>query len=192
MIVAFSQFIIVNMLDSLITSKTRIKLLLKLFLNSSTQSHLRAMERDFGESTNAIRQELNRFVNAKLISFNLDKGKKVYQANEKHPLFHDIQNILRKMVGIDTLIEKVTSQIGNLEAAYLAGSFARGIDSDTIDLVLIGDDLDNSYIQNLIPKAEKLIDRNIVYVVLTKEQLHHFFKDKPVLLIWQNDDIVHR
>lgn len=176
------------MLDSLITSKTRIKLLLKLFLNSRTQSHLRAMERDFGESTNAIRQELNRFVKAKLISFNVDKGKKVYKANEKHPLFEDIRNILRKMVGIDTLIERVTSQIGNLETAYLAGSFARGVDSNTIDLVLIGEDLDNGYIQKLIKKAEKVVDRKIVYVVLTNQQLQHFFKDKSVLLIWEKDN----
>ena len=49
------------MLESLITSKTRIKLLLKFFLNSSTKAYLRGLEAEFGESTKAIRLELNRF-----------------------------------------------------------------------------------------------------------------------------------
>ena len=48
------------MLDTLISSQTRLKLLLKFFLNSSTSSYLRDLESEFGESTNAIRLELNR------------------------------------------------------------------------------------------------------------------------------------
>lgn len=176
------------MLDSLITSKTRIKLLLKLFLNSNTQSHLRGMERDFGESTNAIRQELNRFVDAGLLSSDVIKNKKFYKANTSHPLFGDIQSILRKMVGIDQIVDKVTSKIGNLDSAYLAGSFAKGVDSDTIELVLVGNNLDDAYIKILVEKAEKLVERKIVYIVLNEQQMEHFFKDKPVLLIWQKDE----
>ncbi|MFN5885132.1 MAG: ArsR family transcriptional regulator, partial [Bacteroidota bacterium] len=49
------------MLDTLITSKTRIKLLLKFFLNGNTSSYLRNLESEFGESSNAIRLELNKF-----------------------------------------------------------------------------------------------------------------------------------
>ena len=52
------------MLNSIITSKTRIKLLLKFFLNSNTKSYLRNLEQEFGESTNAIRVELNRLEGA--------------------------------------------------------------------------------------------------------------------------------
>ena len=51
------------MLETLISSKTRIKLLLKFFLNSKTKSYLRNLESEFGESTNAIRVELNRLEN---------------------------------------------------------------------------------------------------------------------------------
>ncbi len=49
------------MLGTLITSKTRVKLLLKFFLNSNAKAHLRGLETEFGESSNAIRLELNRF-----------------------------------------------------------------------------------------------------------------------------------
>ena len=37
------------MLDSLITSKTRIKLILKFFLNPETRAYLRGLSEEFGE-----------------------------------------------------------------------------------------------------------------------------------------------
>lgn len=42
------------LLESLITSKTRVNLLLKLFLNSGNSSLLRGLQKEFGESTNAM------------------------------------------------------------------------------------------------------------------------------------------
>ena len=41
------------MLESLITSKTRVKLLLKFFLNPGTKAYLREIAAEFGESSNA-------------------------------------------------------------------------------------------------------------------------------------------
>lgn len=75
------------MLDSLITSKTRIELLVKFFLNSSMKSYLRGLADEFGESTNAIRLELNHLEEAELLRAGYEGNKKVYQANPSHPLF---------------------------------------------------------------------------------------------------------
>ena len=80
------------MLESLITSKTRIKLLLKFFLNSSTKAYLRGLEAEFGESTNSIRIELNRFEQAGLLTSHSEGNRKFFTANIKHPLFPDIQS----------------------------------------------------------------------------------------------------
>ena len=82
------------MINTLITSQTRIKLLKKFFLNSGTKAHLRGLESEFGESSNGIRVELNRFENAGLLNSLRDGNKKVYQANPDHPLFGDIHNII--------------------------------------------------------------------------------------------------
>jgi hypothetical protein len=114
------------MLESLITSKTRIKLLLKFFLNSNTSAHLRGLESEFGESTNGIRLELNRFEHAGLLSSHLEGNRKLYAANVKHPLFTDIQNLVHKHVGLDQLIDKVILRLGKVEKVYLTGAFARG------------------------------------------------------------------
>ena len=173
------------MIESIITSKTRIKLLLKFFLNSQTTSYLRGLEAELGESTNSIRVELNRLESAGLLNSSSEGNKKLFSANTRHPLFSEINSILKKFVGIDQIVERVTSQIGDLQSAYITGDFAVGKDSPIIDLALIGDHLDKSFIDTLVEKAEEMINRKIKYLILTEDEMNHFYDKKPVLLIWE-------
>jgi len=175
------------MIESLITSKTRVKLLLKFFLNSETKSYLRNLEQEFGESSNAIRVELNRLEEAGLLKSEITGNRKFFMANTRHPLFPDLNNIIRKIVGIDHVIDEVINRIGNLEKAYITGDFARGIDSKVIDLLLVGNQLDNQYIEKLIGFAESLITRKIRFLIVSDDQLDVYFQDKPTLLIWKKD-----
>jgi hypothetical protein len=175
------------MIESLITSKTRIKLLLKFFLNSQTRSYLRGLETEFGESSNSIRVELNKLESAGLLNSTTEGNKKLFFANTSHPLFDDIQNILKKFVGIDQIIEKITSQIGDLEAAYLIGDFATGNDSQIINMILVGNNLDCAYIDTLVSKAETFISRKVKYIILSQDEMTQAFSNKPVLLIWKVD-----
>jgi hypothetical protein len=153
------------MINTLITSQTRIRLLKKFFLNSSTKAHLRGLETEFCESSNSIRIELNRFEEAGLLLSLKDGNKKVYQANMKHPLFCDIHNIIIKDIGIDRVIEKVVNRIGNLSAVYLTGDFARGKDSKIIELILVGEDIDREYLSRKVSQAEDLVGRKVSYTV---------------------------
>ena len=47
------------MLETLITSKTRIRILVKFFINEANFGHIRGLAEEMNESTNAIRKELN-------------------------------------------------------------------------------------------------------------------------------------
>ena len=175
------------MLETLITSKTRLKLLLKFFLNSNSSSYLRELEAEFHESTNAIRLELNRFENAGLLQSHIKGNKKVYQANTSHPLYPDINNILLKYIGFDKIIENVIQKLGKMSCVYVVGEFARGVDNHVIDLVFICDGLDREYLARLTAKAEKLIKRKIRYLIMTKEEFDDYRKSLPVnqvLLLW--------
>lgn len=178
------------MLESLITSKTRIKLLLKFFLNSNTTSYLRGLEPEFEESTNAIRQELNRFEKAGLLQVKQEGNKKVYHANTKHPLFSDLNSLLMKHVGLDQVIDKVTNKLVSIDKVYLTGDLAKGIDSNIINLIFVGDRFDEKNIQELISKARKLLKRNIQYVILTLQEAQVLFKtnsEKELLLLWSKE-----
>ena len=172
------------MIESLITSKTRIKILLKFFLNCKIKSHLRGLETEFEESSNSIRVELNKLENAGLLNSIIDGNKKLFFANTTHPLFNDIQNIMKKFVGIDQIIEIVISHTLNLNSAYLAGDFATGKNSQIIDLIMVGDNLNRITIDNLILKAEDILNRRIKYIILNKEEMFQIYNNKSVLLIW--------
>ncbi len=176
------------MLDALVTSKTRVKLLLKFFLNSNTTSWLRDLEHEFGDSSNAIRLELNRFEAAGMLQSFSRGNKKIYRANTGHPLFEDIHNLVMKYIGIDRVVDKVISKIGELHSAYLTGDFARGKDSPVVDLLLVGENIDRVYLSNLVEKGEKMIDRKIRYMILHPSEINNYlYEVNNALLLWQKD-----
>jgi hypothetical protein len=180
------------MLSSLITSQTRIKLLKKFFLNSNTRAHLRGLETEFGESSNSIRIELNRFEEAGLLNSLRDGNKKIFQANAHHPLYRDIHNIILKETGIDQVIEKVIHRIGNLIAVYLVGDWAHGKDSQVIDLILVGDSIDNEYLARKVMQAEELINRKVSYMVLNPAEAEislEAMKPTELLPLWNIKEI---
>ena len=174
------------MLESLVTSKTRIKLLLKFFINPSSRAYLRGLAKEFNESTNSIRVELNRLTKSDLLVSN-NKGRTVlYKANIKHTFFKDIQNVVLKYVGIDDLVENMVSKLGDVKSAYIIGDYANGIDSGIIDLVLIGE-INQDILNKLTSKTEVLINRKIRSVVLTKKEFKKLNKTLDIdnsLLIW--------
>lgn len=177
------------MIKTLVTSQTRVKLLMKFFLNSRTRAHLRGLETEFRESSNSIRVELNRFEEAGLLHSSRDGNKKVYQANAKHPLFRDIHNIILKESGIDLVIEKVIHRMGSLECVYLTGDFAHGKDSPVIELIIVGADLDREYLTRKVIQAEKLSGRKVSYIVLESGEAKQYLdKLKPadLLPLWSN------
>ena len=169
------------MLESLITSKTRIKLLLKFFLNINNQGYLRSLEAEFNESTNGIRQELNRFEHAGLLLTESEGNKKLYRANTGHPLFKDLNSIILKFVGVEEVIERVIDRLGNVQQVYLEGRIAQGLESDIIDLLIVGDDIDRNYLSALVEKTEPLLKRKIRYLVFNESDadvyVERHFKD---------------
>ncbi len=170
------------MLDALITSKTRIKLLLKFFLNSSKQDYLRNLETELGDNINAIRVELNKLEEAGLLKSFIRGNKKIFQSNTTHPLFGDINSILMKITGLDQLITRVLNNVGDLDLVYLTGDLAKGTDSEIIDLIIVGN-INREYFSALVIRAEKYIKKKIRFVVF---QPNEFDSKKDRILI-QND-----
>jgi len=174
------------LIETLISSKTRVKLLLKFFLNSSTTAYLRGLEDEFGESTNGIRLELNKFEKAGFLKSELDGNKKIFKANIKHPLFGDINSIVMKLMGLDHVIDYVLQRMGDLKKVYLVGKLANGQDTDIIDLVLVGE-INKNFLLELIEKAEKKIDKKIRYIHYKTEEFHLEKIKEPgmhPLLLW--------
>ncbi len=174
------------MLDTLITSKTRVKLLMKFFLNPGTRAYLRELASEFDESTNSVRVELNRLSKAKIISAE-NSGRTIkYHANEDHSLFNELQALVRKYAGVDKLVETLISKLGDVKTAYLVGDYARGVDSGLIDIILIGK-INRMELDRIAERRGKDIARKIRPMVLTIKELRNLWSQLDMdhaLLIW--------
>ena len=109
------------MLDSLITSKTRLKMLLKFFTNSDSRSYLRRLADEFDESTNSIRLELNNLTGAGYL-MSTEIGRTIeYRANTNHPLYPEIKKIVHKYLGLDNIVQNVIKKLGKVQFALVTG-----------------------------------------------------------------------
>jgi predicted transcriptional regulator len=158
------------MLDSIITSKTRLKLLIKFFVNSANKGYLRGIAEEFNESTNAIRKELNQLSEAGYLIKSQENNKIFYRANIEHPLFKSLQNLVRTFLGMDQAIDYVLDRTGDVHQVALLGDYANGIDSGTIEILIMGEDIDSAYLLQLSGKTEKLLGKDIkIYLEKPKQ-----------------------
>ncbi|MFB5663409.1 hypothetical protein [Alteribacillus sp. HJP-4] len=106
------------MLQHLITSKTRLRLLLKFFLDSRSEAYLRQLAKEFGDSTNAVRVELNNLTEAGLLQMKEVGNTKVYKANTSHASFQDLQHMVRRFVHWDRIYPMISE--GHIESVYFS------------------------------------------------------------------------
>ena len=116
-------------------------------------------------------------------------NRKYFQANTDHPLYGEVHTILMKYIGFDKIIDTVIERLGEIREVYIIGQFSKGLDSPVIDLMFTGD-IDESYLINLIKKAENLVNRKIRYIIYRNDELPGIdwkqFDPQP-LLLWSNE-----
>ena len=152
------------MLETLITSKTRLRILIKFFINVTTNGHLRGLATEMQESTNAIRKELNNLSDAGYLDKFNEKNRVSYKANTKHPLFLTLQKIIHQHIGLESIVSSILERLGSIKTIIVVGDYANGIDSGVIEVVLVGDDLDKDYINRLANKIKSKIDREVHFI----------------------------
>lgn len=174
------------MLDTLITSRTRIKLLLKFFSNTSNAAYLRSLAEEFGESTNSVRVELNRLSQAGLLLSEPSGNTILYKANQNSPLFPELKAMVSKYLGFDKIVDQVVRKLGEVELAFITGGYAQGLDSGIIDLVLVGE-IDRELLFKYVDRTEQIIERKVRPLLLKTsefEKLKENFVNNPHILLW--------
>lgn len=149
------------MLESLITSKTRLKLLIKFFVSASNRGHLRGLAEEFHESTNAIRKELNQLTEAGYLEKSTVKNKILYRANTKHSLFKPLQKLIHAYLGIDDIVEQILQKAGDIQEVSLIGDYAEGVDSGKIDVLILGENINQAYLLQLADKVGEKLRKSI-------------------------------
>ena len=154
-----------TILTSLITSKTRLKLLIKFFSHPNAQGHLRGLAEEFGDSTNAVRIELIKLEEAGLLKSSTRGQRVLYEVNTSNPFYAELVSMVSKFLGFNDLSQMVLEKIGKIDAAYVVGDYARGVDSGTIHLVIVGQ-ANKKNLQKLTRKVSNKINRKIEYQFL--------------------------
>lgn len=174
--------------SGLITSKMRVKIIMRLFMNPNRQAYLRELANEFNASPSHIKDELDQLTESSLL-VKRKKGRQVlFSANKEHPIFRELQSMVSKALGMDHVLDSIIKRLGNLEQAYLVGDYAEGKDSGIIDLVLVGD-IDQYHLNDLTQKTERYIKRKIRPLVLSLDEftdLNSSLQDKGMMLLWQN------
>ncbi len=176
-----------SILSPLITSKTKINILMRLFLNPQEEIHLRGLSEEFGISPSLVREELRQLSDAGLL-LNRKDGRQVnFRANKRHPLFPELHSMVKKAFGMDRIVDSIVSRLGDLRLAFLIDDYAQGKDTGIVDLVLVGD-IDCGNLNDLVRKTERYISRKIRTLVLTEEEyrdMKDLFAKKPSLILWK-------
>ena len=169
------------LLNTLITSKTRLRLLIKFFISQANKGYLNGLANEMGESTNSIRKELNHLFDAGYLNKVKKDNKVEYRVNSKHPLYKTLRNVVLKHLGLEDIVEAVLEKMGNVNQILLVGDYAEGKDTGNIEIFLIGKDLDMNYINQLEPKIEKIIERKVSFYLSSK-----FFSNKKHIILYES------
>ena len=153
------------MLSSLITSKTRLRMLIKFFVSAANNGYLNGLANEFNESTNSIRKELNNLSSAGYLSKSKENNRVVYNANTSHPMFSVLQKIVRQHLGLEDIVETVIERIGEVDKIALTGEYAKGIDSGNIEIIINGSKVNKEYLENIKPKIKKKIGREVTFLL---------------------------
>tara|TARA_B100001059_G_C17642742_1_gene480258 strand:- start:214 stop:684 length:471 start_codon:yes stop_codon:yes gene_type:complete len=143
-------------------------MLIKFFVSAANNGYLNGLANEFNESTNSIRKELNNLSEAGYLLKSKQNNRIIYNADINHPLFKVLQKIVRQHLGLQEIVETVISRMGDLDIIALTGDYAKGIDSGIIEIVVIGDDVNIDYLENIKSKIKDKISRSVNFIIDNK------------------------
>jgi DNA-binding transcriptional ArsR family regulator len=130
-----------SLLAQILSSKVRAEIFRLLFGLSDQSLHLRELARRSGFAIGTIQTEMKKLAGLDLVERRKDGNRVYYEANQKHPLFSDIQQLVFKTSGFVDAFKRALGDEEAIRVAFLFGSAATGklaAESD-VDLLVIGD-----------------------------------------------------
>ena len=150
------------MLQELITSRVRVKLLVLFLTHPDAEYYLKGLVRELEENNNTIRRELKRLEKIGLLDSRRQGNLKYYRVNKRCPIYPELKGIVLKTAGVGQALRDDLAALGQIDQAFIYGSFAKSeetIGSD-IDLMLVGEvDLDR--LHQLLRELEQRLGREI-------------------------------
>jgi predicted nucleotidyltransferase len=186
-------------IDRLFGSKTRVSLLSKLLMNADRSWYIRELSRELEIPYGMLYKEVKNLVSLGVI--NEEKRDKVtlVSVNKSLPFFAELKGLMVKTVGLGDLLRTALSELKEIRYALVYGSFASREESASsdVDLLIVGD-VDEERVLSVVGGIEKEVDREINYILWSKEEFmervkskHHLLRDiasSPVIILVGKED----
>ncbi|OGG08001.1 hypothetical protein A3D05_00740 [Candidatus Gottesmanbacteria bacterium RIFCSPHIGHO2_02_FULL_40_24] len=159
------------MLQELIISRVRVKVLQLFFLNPGKIYHVREIVRRTDEEINAVRRELAHLEKAGIMSKERRANRLFYMLRKDYSLYYDLLELFEKTKGLGGDILKNKQKLGKLKFVMISGRFARHIPrtGSEVDLLVVGRVV-LPELGQLVRKEEVRRESEINYTVMTEEE----------------------
>lgn len=94
--------------------------------------------------------------------------------------------MVTKHLGFDRIVGQVVQRLGDVELALIIGSYAKGVESSVIDLVLVGG-INRLLLLEYVEKTEILLKRKLRPLLLNAEDfvaMKNELVNQPHIVIW--------
>lgn len=162
------------MLEDLIISRVRVKILKLFLLNPAKIFHVREIVRQTKEEINAVRRELAHMEKHGMVSKEPRGNRLYYSFRRDYPLYYDLMALVMKTSNLGADILKNKNKLGKIKFAMLSGRFVRGTTShtDEVDLLIVGQKIVLPELSQIIRAEEARRGRELNYTIMTEEELN--------------------
>lgn len=167
------------MLDDLIISRVRVKILTLFLSHPGTIFHVRDIVRKLNEEINAVRRELLHMEKAGMVTKEQRANRLFYVMRKDYPLYYELLELIGKTSGLGLDIIKQKTKLGKIKFAFISGRYLRGLPKRSgtdVDLLIVGTVVLPELAQ-LIKAEEMHRGRELNYTVMTEEE-YNFRKSR--------------
>lgn len=160
------------MLEDLIISRVRVKMLTLFLSHPGTIFHVRDIVRKVSEEINAVRRELSHMEKAGMVTKEQRANRLFYVMRRDYPLYFELLELIGKTSGLGWDIIKQKAKLGKIKFAFISGRFLRGLPKRSgtdVDLLVVGTVVLPELAQ-LVKSEEVRRGKEINYTIMTEEE----------------------
>lgn len=172
------------MLEDLVISKVRVKILEIFFSNPTEIYHVRGLVRKTGEEINAIRRELAHLETSGLLRKEPRGNRLYYSLNLSYSLYPELIEIISKQTGLGEQIIKNRNRIGKITFCIFSRKFVERKErkEEGVDILIVGN-IVMAELSSLIRAEEEKRGKEINYTVMTNEEFDFRKKRRDPFLL---------
>ncbi|MCX6807822.1 MAG: hypothetical protein NTZ80_03460 [Patescibacteria group bacterium] len=160
-----------NILKGLLSSNTRVKLIVLFMSDINKEFFVRELTRVLDEQINSIRREVENLKEISLLKSRVRNRKKYYFVNKKFILLNELQSMVIKSRTNEEEMVKSIKKMGDVDLIVLSGRFINHEDS-SVDLFVVGD-IGKEDFASFIRDLEKRDSCEIRYTLMKRDDFEY-------------------